>query len=161
MRVCIFYMHKHRARPSNQRLCRLRRRGHRVMGPCLLRVVRNSIHYVLKHCCRMSLSGLCAAAAPWRKIEKKHCNHNKHAIPYSTLKAAEDACVQKGSSCAGVYDGGCNNRGAFYLCKVGTFRTSSSSCVYKPPGMLIGRMLYLPHGCACGRPCGEDSVVHG
>ena len=65
----------------------------------------------------------------WLKHEKKHCNSNKHATAYSTLKAAEDVCMLKGSSCAGVYDGGCNDAGSFYLCKVGTFSSSSGSCV--------------------------------
>ena len=49
------------------------------------------------------------------------------------MKDATDACLKLGSDCSGVYDGQCNNAGAFKLCKAGTaFVGSASSCVYTP-----------------------------
>ena len=46
---------------------------------------------------------------------------------------AKEQCEKLGSGCAGVYDSGCDNKGAYKLCKAGNaFTNSGSSCIYTP-----------------------------
>ena len=77
-------------------------------------------------------------------MHKKHCNNNKYD-PYESLAEAEDKCTNDGN-CRGVYDSGCENRGDFYLCEVGSyeFGDSTDSCVYeKNYGITSGLFLLV------------------
>ena len=70
------------------------------------------------------------AAAPWTRVAKHHCSGNTHAAQYASLGQAEAACTGN-AECSSVYDGGCDGRAPFYMCKAGlSLGTSSSSCVY-------------------------------
>ena len=62
------------------------------------------------------------------------------------MKEAADACLKLGSDCSGVYDGQCNNAGAFKLCKAGTaFVGSASSCVYTPKAVATFKKVEKKH----------------
>ena len=63
------------------------------------------------------------------KQSRKHCNGNTVGSTYSSLSAAEAACLTN-SQCTGVYDDNCDNRGSFYQCNSAALQTSTSSCVY-------------------------------
>ena len=89
-------------------------------------------------------TGVCAAAAAalgytdlnraYAKASLKHCAGNTlyssntaDTASYSAARAACDA----NPLCSGIYDGYCDSKGPFSLCKTGiTLSTSSYSCVY-------------------------------
>ena len=75
------------------------------------------------------------APAVWRKITSTHCFFTQYDIEFSRLAAAQAFCLQQGpSACSGVYDHGCDGKGSFRACKVGTFhRSPSGSCIYIAP----------------------------
>ena len=92
------------------------------------------------------ISGVCEATtstttsiitsgcASWNEESNQHCSGNTLPTPYFNLVQAQNACAKLGSSCAGIYDFGCNSSGGYLLCKPGDFRSSSSgSCVCTPP----------------------------
>merc|ERR1711920_48786 len=72
----------------------------------------------------------------WAKIQKRHCSGNSaHPKTFSSMAGAKNYCMQLGpKGCGGVYDASCDNKGAFYACKVGPTQASSmGSCIYKLP----------------------------
>ena len=48
---------------------------------------------------------------------------------YANLDEAKNACLED-SNCASVYDGSCDDEGAFKLCPKGKERPSGPSCLY-------------------------------
>ena len=82
------------------------------------------------------------------KLTKKHCNGglaiDKGQHSYATLTEAKHACTALGSACFGVYDVGCTQTSAVYLCDASKIKSpvdlesSSSSCVYAKPAQHPG-----------------------
>ena len=70
-----------------------------------------------------------AGGFSFEKQSKVHCGSNSYPTLYGSLARAQIACLSMGSSCAGVYDDGCDGNG-FYLCRPGRFSSSSMSCVF-------------------------------
>lgn len=79
-------------------------------------------------------------AAGWKKVPSKQCAGFKSSeTAYKSLSAAETAC-SAASTCYGVYDQLCNNKGDFYLCQQSSkWKASSASCIYAKPssGLLL------------------------
>lgn len=67
----------------------------------------------------------------WSKTRYQECYTGK--TRYYSLARAQAACLELGASCGGVYDGSCDGRMGFRVCRIGYFGTSYGSCVYSPP----------------------------
>ena len=69
-------------------------------------------------------------SASFKKLSKKHCSSDKYG-KFSTEREAKTVCAGD-SNCKGVYDGGCDGRGSFYLCpNRNTYQRSISSCIHE------------------------------
>ena len=66
----------------------------------------------------------------WTKYRDRWCNPGN---TYKNVEEAQAACVSSGPNCQGVYDDGCDGRGAAFVCKTGSVAApDSGGCVVKP-----------------------------
>jgi len=73
----------------------------------------------------------------WGIAKHSYCTERLKPVFTSQLKA-ELACKNPDLACSGVYDPGCDQKGIFYLCKLGGLqRNSRSSCIYTLPTAIL------------------------
>merc|ERR1712072_633979 len=81
------------------------------------------------------VNNVCTVRTPtWVKRSGVHCGNTPsglyHSTAYSTLLAAQTACIGLGAACSGVYDRYCDSTGSYYACTAKNWPSSATSCVW-------------------------------